>query len=120
MSSDPVIQEQRRGIHQRARKMGYAEGLGAGVQQLAAYVGPAIGAVSVYALVIGMEAKDVGKETRDRFANTIWPEVGVETLEDMSITDNETIAQTQGTRRHATELIAAIDVALPLFNLSRE
>lgn len=119
MSTDPTIAAQRRGIHERARKQGYAEGLSSAANQLSAYI-PDVGRLSVYALAIGMEAKEVDGLCIKRFGDTDWPTSGIDTLEDMTIADNKTLEQIQAGTLNPSELIRAIDLALPVFNLRRQ
>jgi hypothetical protein len=100
--------------------MGYTEGLGAGVNLIVSYLAPeVVRSLTVYSLDIGMQAKDISAATRQHFAAVAWAALGIETLEDVTIADDPTIRATQATSQHGDELIAAIDSALPVFNLSR-
>lgn len=119
MSSDRITTEQRKGIHDRARTIGYNEGLRSGVNQLASYVGPDIGKVSLWAVTIVLDANEERTPQREQFSKVAWSELGVETLDDLQALRAEEVAATQANARQGRIFAAAVAEALACFNLQQ-
>lgn len=119
MSSDKITTEQRRGIHDRARTIGYNEGLRSGVNQIAGFVGPDIGKISLWALVVVIDTNDDRPSQLKRFREVDWDKLGAETLDDLQALRAEEIALTQDTPAKGTIFAAAVAEALATFNLQQ-
>ena len=119
MSSDKVTTEQRRGIHDRARKTGYSEGLRSGVNQIASYLGPEIGKLSLFALCIVLDASDQDPPPRKAFERVDWQELGATTLDDLQILTPAELAGTQPNPAKGAVFAESIAEALAVFNLQQ-
>lgn len=119
MSSDKVTTDQRKGIHDRARTIGYNEGLRSGVNQLASYVGPEIGKISLWALAIVIDTSDDRPSQLKRFNEVEWGALGAETLDDLQALRPEEIAATQDSPTQGNIFAAAVAEALASFNLQQ-
>jgi hypothetical protein len=118
VSSDRITTEQRRGIHDRGRKIGTNEGLRSGVNQLASYLGPRVGEVSLFALGIVIDATDDDTTPQKSHFETVnWEELGAETLGDLTVLTPEELAGTQPNPKQGEAFAAAVSKALAVFNL---
>jgi hypothetical protein len=119
MSSDKITSEQRKGIHDRGRKLGTHEGVRSGVNQLASYIGPEIGKVSLFALSIVLDATDQDPPPRKAFEYVDWQKLGAVTLEDLQLLTSEELIATQPNAQKGAVFEKAVTEALAVFNLQR-
>ncbi len=122
MSTDKVTTEQRKGIHDRAKSMGYHEGTRAAMRELASIEGPKIGRLSVYAAGIVIDAFDDDERMpqRNRFNKVDWHAIDVETLDDLCLLTDAEIAAAQPDPQHEANFVAGVSKALEIFNLKHQ
>lgn len=118
MSSDKITTEQRKGIHDRGRTIGYSEGLRSGVNQFSSYLRPEdIGRASLFALCIVLDASDQVPPPRKAFENVDWQKLGAATIDDLQLLTTEELVATQPNPQKGAVFAQAITEALAVFNI---
>ncbi len=118
MSSDKITSQQRKGIHDRARSLGYSEGVRSGINQLTMYMSPEkVGELALPLLGVVLDTMSADFPAKKRFDWVAWEDMGVDTLGDLYLLNPNELIATQSNYNEGLLFSKAIIGALAVFNM---